>query len=200
MLALMRRLLGLLTVAGSSSRSIFSRLCVNKAWSRDLEVELICSAQYFVVSWCDCVIVQKNNLLISLPLLTQQQSDVAFRQSQATTCETPHKAKSMNLFKVSVNIATSFTYLISNNTNLRTESKIWVPLFLVSMDHRVLDTQLHTRFTIFLYALRLETAMLTKHVLLDAADAERFVLPQANTCLQVQRRPARQPSSFYTDQ
>ena len=38
-----------------------------------------------------------------------------------------------------------------------------------------LDTKLHTHFAIFLYALRLETAMLTKRVPLDAADAERSV-------------------------
>jgi hypothetical protein len=43
------------------------------------------------------------------------------------------------------------------------------------MDNNLLDTELHTRFAIFLYALRLETAMLTKHVSLDAADAERLV-------------------------
>ncbi len=41
------------------------------------------------------------------------------------------------------------------------------------MANNVLDTRLHTHFAIFLYALRLETAMLTKRVLLDAADAER---------------------------
>jgi hypothetical protein len=40
------------------------------------------------------------------------------------------------------------------------------------MASNVLDTKLHTHFAIFLYALRLETAMLTKRVLLDAADAE----------------------------
>lgn len=43
------------------------------------------------------------------------------------------------------------------------------------MDKNILDTKLHTRFAIFLYALRLETAMLTKRVYLDAADAERLV-------------------------
>lgn len=43
------------------------------------------------------------------------------------------------------------------------------------MANNVLDTRLHTHFAIFLYALRLETAMLTKRVLLDAADAERCV-------------------------
>jgi hypothetical protein len=40
-----------------------------------------------------------------------------------------------------------------------------------------LDTKLHTHFAIFLYALRLETAMLTKRVPIDAADAERSVKP-----------------------
>jgi hypothetical protein len=43
------------------------------------------------------------------------------------------------------------------------------------MADNVLDTKLHTRFAIFLYALQLETAMLTKRVHLDAADAERSV-------------------------
>jgi len=38
-----------------------------------------------------------------------------------------------------------------------------------------MDTQLHTRFAIFLYALQLETALLTRSVFLDAADAERSV-------------------------
>jgi hypothetical protein len=43
------------------------------------------------------------------------------------------------------------------------------------MDETFLSTELHTRFAIFLYAYRLETAMLTRRVLLDAADAERSV-------------------------
>lgn len=43
------------------------------------------------------------------------------------------------------------------------------------MDSTVLDTKLHTRYCIFLYTLRLELAMLTKRVYLDAADAERLV-------------------------
>ena len=43
------------------------------------------------------------------------------------------------------------------------------------MADNVLDTKLHTHFAIFLYALQLETAMLTKRVHLDAADAERSV-------------------------
>jgi hypothetical protein len=43
------------------------------------------------------------------------------------------------------------------------------------MADNILDTKLHTRFAIFLYALQLETAMLTKRVYLDAADAERSV-------------------------
>jgi hypothetical protein len=34
---------------------------------------------------------------------------------------------------------------------------------------------LHTGFAIFLYGFQLETALLTKLVLTDAADAERFV-------------------------
>ena len=37
-------------------------------------------------------------------------------------------------------------------------------------------TTLHTRFAIFLYCYRLETAMLTRRVFLDAADAERSVI------------------------
>ena len=41
------------------------------------------------------------------------------------------------------------------------------------MDENSLDTKLHTRFAIFLYTYRLETAMLTRRVYLDAADAER---------------------------
>ncbi len=44
------------------------------------------------------------------------------------------------------------------------------------MDNEILDTELHTRFAIFLYCFRLETAMLTKRVHLDAADAERLVI------------------------
>lgn len=44
------------------------------------------------------------------------------------------------------------------------------------MADTVLDTKLHTRFAIFIYALRLETALLTRRVYLDAADAERSVL------------------------
>jgi len=127
--------------------------------------------------YCGVIVELQENICLSLPSLTQQQWR-RLSASQATTCGTPHKAKSTNLFKVpSQRRNFLHTYLISNNTNLRTESKTWVPLFLVSMDHRVLDTQLHTRFAIFLYALRLETAMLTKLVPLDAADAERFVLP-----------------------
>jgi len=43
------------------------------------------------------------------------------------------------------------------------------------MDNNILITELHTRFAIFLYSLRLEIAMLTRSVLLDAADAERSV-------------------------
>lgn len=54
----------------------------------------------------------------------------------------------------------------------------WVQIFLVSMDDRLLDTKLHFRFAIFLYTYRLETAMLTKRVELDAADAERSVESQ----------------------
>jgi hypothetical protein len=42
-------------------------------------------------------------------------------------------------------------------------------------DDKTVDTQLHTRFAIFLYAFQLETALLTKRVPLDAADAERLV-------------------------
>jgi hypothetical protein len=62
------------------------------------------------------------------------------------------------------------------DTHIREQvSKLWAPHFLVSMADNVLDTKLHTHFAIFLYALRLETAMLTKRVLLDAADAERCV-------------------------
>ncbi len=45
------------------------------------------------------------------------------------------------------------------------------------MDGPVLDTKLHTRYAIFLYTFQLETAMLTSRVHLDAADAERSVLP-----------------------
>ena len=45
------------------------------------------------------------------------------------------------------------------------------------MDDSFLDTmKLHTPYTIFLYTYRLETAMLTRRVYLDAADAERSVL------------------------
>ena len=43
------------------------------------------------------------------------------------------------------------------------------------MESNVIDTKLYTRFAIYLYAFRLETAMLTKYVTLDAADAERLV-------------------------
>jgi hypothetical protein len=43
------------------------------------------------------------------------------------------------------------------------------------MAGNVLVTKLHTHFAIFLYALQLETALLTKRVHLDAADAERSV-------------------------
>jgi len=46
------------------------------------------------------------------------------------------------------------------------------------MDGSILDTQLHTRFPIFPYALKLETAILTRYVPSDAADAERSA-----TCL-----------------
>ena len=41
------------------------------------------------------------------------------------------------------------------------------------MDRAILDTKLHTRFVIFILAFRLETALLTRRVRLDAADAER---------------------------
>lgn len=44
------------------------------------------------------------------------------------------------------------------------------------MDPNVIDTKLYTRFAVYLYAFRLETAMLTRYVPLDAADAERSVL------------------------
>jgi hypothetical protein len=172
---------------------------VNKAWFRDLEVELICGAQYsVVVLWCNCRIGEKHLLISAFvnPATVTSPFGITSHSLRNAT-----QGISTNLFKVpSQHRNFLHTYLISNNTNLRTVSKIWVPLFLVSMDHRVLDTQLHTRFAIFLYALRLETAMLTKHVPLDAADAERFVLLQANTCLQVQRWPTRDLSNFYTDQ
>jgi len=49
------------------------------------------------------------------------------------------------------------------------------------MDRNVLETPLHTRFAIFLYTFQLETAILTNRVHLDAADAERPVLPQSIT-------------------
>jgi len=52
-----------------------------------------------------------------------------------------------------------------------------------------LDTKLYTHFAIFLYALRLETAMLTKRVLLDAADAERSVNLLERTSLAIPHVP-----------
>jgi hypothetical protein len=55
------------------------------------------------------------------------------------------------------------------------EPQRWALIFHVSMDGNLLDTKLHTRFAIFLYTYRLETAMLTRRVHLDAADAERSV-------------------------
>jgi hypothetical protein len=46
---------------------------MNKAWFRDLQVELICGAQYFVVVlWCNCGIAGKASAYL-LPSLTQQQ-------------------------------------------------------------------------------------------------------------------------------
>ena len=44
------------------------------------------------------------------------------------------------------------------------------------MAPEILDTQLHTRFKVFLYAFRLESVMLTSLAIPDAADAERLVL------------------------
>jgi hypothetical protein len=43
------------------------------------------------------------------------------------------------------------------------------------MENHFLDTKLHTNFATFLYAYQLETAILTRYVSLDAADAERLV-------------------------
>lgn len=69
-----------------------------------------------------------------------------------------------------------------NETFNKHSWETWVLLFHVSMDRRnVLETPLHTRFAIFLYTFQLETAILTKRVLLDAADAERSVLLQCYT-------------------
>lgn len=42
-------------------------------------------------------------------------------------------------------------------------------------NHKNLDTKLYTRFAIFIWAFRLERALLTRRVVIDAADAERFV-------------------------
>lgn len=50
-----------------------------------------------------------------------------------------------------------------------------------NMSTEILDTRLHTLFTIFLYQFRLESAMLTRLVILDAADAERLVRPNERT-------------------
>lgn len=50
------------------------------------------------------------------------------------------------------------------------------------MDNNILDTKLHTRFAIFLYALQLETTLLTRYVFLDAADAERLDVSLTELC------------------
>lgn len=50
-----------------------------------------------------------------------------------------------------------------------------------NMATEILDTQLHTRFTVFLYAFRLESVMLTRLAIPDAADAERLVFLQGTT-------------------
>lgn len=44
-----------------------------------------------------------------------------------------------------------------------------------NMATTVLDTELHTLFTVFLYTFRVESVVLTNLYILDAADAERFV-------------------------
>jgi hypothetical protein len=90
----------------------------------------------------------------------------------------------MNLLRISKahHIATSSIHKLQY-TYLRTYPKLWAPLFLVSMASNVLDTKLYTHFAIFLYALRLETVMLTKRVHLDAADAERSVKFPGTTSL-----------------
>ena len=64
------------------------------------------------------------------------------------------------------------------------------------MDKTLLDTKLHTRFAIFLYAFQLETAMLTRRVYLDAADAERLVSPSQTNRLEILHRPAPDVSSY----
>jgi hypothetical protein len=99
----------------------------------------------------------------------------------------------MNLLRTSKahHIATS-SILKLQYTYLRTDPKLWAPLFLVSMAGNVLDTKLHTHFAIFLYALRLETVMLTKRVHLDAADAERSVKFLGTTSLSFRSFSARQ--------
>lgn len=62
----------------------------------------------------------------------------------------------------------------------RNPSARWVH-YHVSMPNQTLDPKLvlYTRFAIFLYAYQLETALLTRRAALDAADAERLVLPSA---------------------
>lgn len=57
-----------------------------------------------------------------------------------------------------------------------------------NMATEILDTRLHTRFAIFLYSFRLESVMLTKLAILDAADAERLVLLKGYKCGEVMKR------------
>ncbi|KAF7901152.1 uncharacterized protein EAE97_005261 [Botrytis byssoidea] len=54
------------------------------------------------------------------------------------------------------------------------------------MATEILDTQLHTRFTVFLYAFRLESVMLTRLAIPDAADAESPLKPAELQVLRAQ--------------
>ncbi|KAM3077106.1 Mitochondrial fission 1 protein [Clarireedia jacksonii] len=54
------------------------------------------------------------------------------------------------------------------------------------MATETLDTRLHTLFAIFLYSLQLETALLTRSVFLDAADAESPLKPAELQVLRAQ--------------
>jgi hypothetical protein len=165
---------GYLTVAGSSSRSIVASAMATILFRfvgaiKQSGLSNLCVIVVNLESW-------KQSSASACDFrpwsLTGQQSDVA---SQATRQR--HMSFSTHEPSTTLKTCTSQLppYINSEHSYLRTEPKIWAPLFHVSMADNVLDTKLHTHFAIFLYALRLETAMLTKRVYLDAADAERSV-------------------------
>jgi hypothetical protein len=90
-----------------------------------------------------------------------------------------HTTTSINIAASSRSLKLYCTYEDLSLLKFRIAKAKWVPLYHVSTstmnNDDVLATKLHTLFTIYLYAFRLHTAMLTKSVYLDAADAERCV-------------------------